>query len=194
MVPVDHGLTMCGHPSTLSTDAASGGGRGVDHFGRTMTSIAAASTLIDRLTEIVGAQHVLSGDAIGADYTHDEALTVPPGEPMAVARPADTAQVAAVLGVADELDVPVTARGAGTGLSGACRPRDRWPGRLVRAHGRHPRDRHRQPPGRGSARGTPRPTRRGPGRPRPRLPGVPRRVLGRRSAATSTPTPGACGP
>ena len=36
--------------------------------------------------------------------------------------PTDTAQVAAVVAVAAELGVPVTARGAGTGLSGACIP------------------------------------------------------------------------
>jgi glycolate oxidase len=38
-------------------------------------------------------------------------------------RPASTDEVAAVLMIADELGVPVTARGAGTGLSGACVPR-----------------------------------------------------------------------
>ena len=34
-----------------------------------------------RLGEIVGAEHVLSGDAIGEDYTHDETLTVEPVRP-----------------------------------------------------------------------------------------------------------------
>jgi glycolate oxidase len=73
--------------------------------------------------DAVGADAVLAGDAVGDDYTHDEALTASPVRPLAVVRPADTAQVAAILRVADEHRVPVTARGAGTGLSGACIPR-----------------------------------------------------------------------
>jgi glycolate oxidase len=66
---------------------------------------------------------VLAGDEIGDDYTHDEALTAAPVRPLAVVRPDDTAEVSGVLRVCDELGVPVTARGAGTGLSGACVPR-----------------------------------------------------------------------
>jgi len=73
--------------------------------------------------DAVGADAVLAGDAVGEDYTHDEALTATPVRPLAVVRPADTAQVAAILRIADEHRVPVTARGAGTGLSGACIPR-----------------------------------------------------------------------
>ena len=43
--------------------------------------------------------------------------------PLVVVRPGTTAEVAAVVKIADELGVPVTARGSGTGLSGACVPR-----------------------------------------------------------------------
>lgn len=75
-----------------------------------------------RLAAVVGPQHVLSGDDIPDDYGHDEALSVAPQPPAAVVRPADTAEVAAVLAVAAELGLPVTARGSATGLSGACRP------------------------------------------------------------------------
>lgn len=42
--------------------------------------------------------------------------------PMAVALPADEDQVAAVLAICHELEVPVVARGAGTGLSGGALP------------------------------------------------------------------------
>jgi glycolate oxidase len=42
---------------------------------------------------------------------------------LAVVRPHHASEVAAVLRICDELGVPVTARGAGTGLSGACVPR-----------------------------------------------------------------------
>jgi glycolate oxidase len=79
--------------------------------------------LIERLTAIVGDDAVVHGDAISDDLTHDEALTALPHRPDVVVRPADTDQVAAVVAVAAELGVPVTARGSGTGLSGACIPR-----------------------------------------------------------------------
>lgn len=75
--------------------------------------------LTDLLTGAVGAAHVLTGDAIGEDYTHDEALTSPGQRPGYVVRPAATAEVAAVLRIANEHRVPVTGRGAGTGMSGA---------------------------------------------------------------------------
>jgi glycolate oxidase len=42
--------------------------------------------------------------------------------PMAVALPADEAQVVAVLGICREFNVPVVPRGAGTGLSGGAMP------------------------------------------------------------------------
>jgi glycolate oxidase len=73
------------------------------------------------LAAAVGAEHVLTGDAI-ADYGHDEALGVPPGEPAFVVRPGSAAEVAAVLRAAAESGLRVTARGAGTGMSGAANP------------------------------------------------------------------------
>jgi glycolate oxidase len=71
---------------------------------------------------VVGAANVLVGDAIGEDYGHDEALTATPQVPLAVVRPGSTDEVAALLRLADERRIPVTARGAGTGMSGACIP------------------------------------------------------------------------
>jgi glycolate oxidase len=76
-----------------------------------------------RLGEIVGDGHVLSGDAIGEDYTHDETLTAEPTRPAHVVRPATAAEVAAILTLAAETGTPVTARGSGTGLSGSANPR-----------------------------------------------------------------------
>lgn len=78
---------------------------------------------VSELTSIVGAAHVLTGDAIGDDYTHDEVLTVAGQRPLAVVRPGDTAEVAAAVAWAAQHGVPLTARGSGTGLSGACIPR-----------------------------------------------------------------------
>ncbi|MGH8979305.1 MAG: FAD-binding oxidoreductase [Acidimicrobiia bacterium] len=78
--------------------------------------------LASRLRDAVGDANVLAGDAIPDDYTHDEALTATPVRPLAVARPGDAMEVAAVLRAAADAGVPVTARGSGTGLSGACVP------------------------------------------------------------------------
>ena len=78
--------------------------------------------LTAELASIVGAGHVLAGAAINADYGHDECLTVPGHAPAVVVRPATTEEVARVVGAAAAGGVPVTARGSGTGLSGACVP------------------------------------------------------------------------
>jgi glycolate oxidase len=78
--------------------------------------------VIERLAEVVPAERLLAGDAIGEDYTHDECLTVAPVTPAVVVRPESTAEVAEVLRFADAERIPVTARGAGTGLSGSAIP------------------------------------------------------------------------
>jgi glycolate oxidase len=75
------------------------------------------------LTEALGPAHVLTGDAIGEDYTHDEALSAEWHAPDVVVQPSSADEVAAIVRIAAELGVPVTARGSGTGLSGACIPR-----------------------------------------------------------------------
>jgi glycolate oxidase len=78
--------------------------------------------LVAGLTRIAGSAHVLTADAIAPEYTHDEALTIAAVTPRAVVRPGSTAEVSAVLAFCNERRVPVIARGAGTGLSGACVP------------------------------------------------------------------------
>jgi glycolate oxidase len=75
-----------------------------------------------RLAEIVGDKNVLTGDAVSEDYTHDEALTATPQRPAYVAKPATAEEVAELLKTASTHVVPVTARGSGSGLSGAARP------------------------------------------------------------------------
>jgi glycolate oxidase len=74
------------------------------------------------LKAIVGEGNVLSGDRIEDDYKHDECLTTAPEAPEYVVRPATTEQVSRILNFANERRIPVTARGAGTGLSGGCTP------------------------------------------------------------------------
>src|ERR1700704_3588557 len=82
------------------------------------------SDIVEALTDAVGRDGVSSGDAISDDYTHDEALTAFAQRPLAVVRVADTEEVARVVRIAGEAGVPLTARGSGTGLSGACIPVD----------------------------------------------------------------------
>jgi glycolate oxidase len=80
------------------------------------------SDLLEQLRKAVGESHVLVGDAIHADYTHDETLTLPPVVPLALVQPGSTYEVSEVLRVASEHRAPVIARGSGTGLSGAASP------------------------------------------------------------------------
>ncbi len=65
---------------------------------------------------------LLDGDAAADDYRGDECLTVEHVAPGAVVVPRDTAEVSEILRIADERGIPVTGRGAGTGLSGAVVP------------------------------------------------------------------------
>jgi glycolate oxidase len=78
--------------------------------------------VLTQLRKVVGDPNVLSGDAVHADYTHDEAMTARPVTPLAVVLPASTAEVSEILRVASENHLPVVVRGSGTGLSGGCLP------------------------------------------------------------------------
>ena len=82
------------------------------------------SDMTARFREIVGTPNLLTGDAISDDYSHDEELAQPPQKPAYVAKPASAEEVALLLKAATEHGVPVTARGSGSGLSGAARPRE----------------------------------------------------------------------
>lgn len=75
-----------------------------------------------KFADIVGAGGLLTGEQIGPDYAHDEALVGEPVTPSYVARPQTAEQVAALLAAATEAKVPVTARGSGTGMSAGARP------------------------------------------------------------------------
>jgi glycolate oxidase len=80
------------------------------------------SDLVETLTEAVGPAAISTGDEIADDYARDEALTARPQRPLAVVRPGTTAEVARIVTLAADAGVPLTARGSGTGLSGACIP------------------------------------------------------------------------
>lgn len=87
-----------------------------------VTTASDGAALQEELAGIVGAADLLVGAAIGPDYHHDEALVGAPVAPRFVARPQTAEQVAALLAAAVAAGIPVTARGSGTGLSGAARP------------------------------------------------------------------------
>jgi len=78
---------------------------------------------LDGLRKIVGDGNVLVDPEKLVDYGHDEfSLRDIARIPAAAVMPSDTAQVAAVLALADVFRVPVTPRGGATGLCGGCVP------------------------------------------------------------------------
>ena len=78
--------------------------------------------LTEALPAAAGSARLLSGADAADDYRGDESLTVAHTVPAAVLVPVDTAEVSTLLEVCDAHGIPVTGRGAGTGLSGAVVP------------------------------------------------------------------------
>jgi glycolate oxidase len=80
------------------------------------------SDLVSDLSALLGPDRVRAGEAIEPEYLRDEALTVAPVRPLAMALPSTTAEVARVLAHCHERALPVAVRGGGTGLAGGCTP------------------------------------------------------------------------
>src|SRR3990172_12413289 len=76
--------------------------------------------LLDALAAIVGRQYVHSGPAERVAYSYDATFQRSP--PEAAVSPATTEQVAAVLRLAHQAEVPIIPRGSGTGLAGGIIP------------------------------------------------------------------------
>ncbi|MBO0877942.1 MAG: FAD-binding protein [Pseudonocardia sp.] len=76
------------------------------------------SPVVAALRAALPADRVVTNPELIVGYAHDEAEWAPHGTPVAVVRPRDTSEVAAVVSAAAELRVPLVPRGAGTGLSG----------------------------------------------------------------------------
>ena len=78
------------------------------------------ASLIERLERIVGPGGVFHrpGDLLVYEYDGSVDGAVETAMPAAVTLPTTTEQVAAIVKLANEVGLPVTARGAGTGLSG----------------------------------------------------------------------------
>jgi glycolate oxidase len=79
---------------------------------------------VDKLTALLGPARVLTGTDVSEDDWHDESLVAHWHAPDVVVLPHSAAEVAEIITVAREFRMPVTARGAGTGLAGACVPRE----------------------------------------------------------------------
>lgn len=78
--------------------------------------------LASELQAIVGEEHCQLGDAISKDYSHDEMPIYGTHMPEAVCFPGSTEEVAAIMRLCNENAIPVTVRGAGTGLVGGSTP------------------------------------------------------------------------
>ena len=78
--------------------------------------------LISQLQAIVGEEDCHVGENISEDYSHDEMPIYGTKMPEAVCFPGNTEEVAAIMGLCNENKIPVTVRGAGTGLVGGSTP------------------------------------------------------------------------
>ncbi len=81
------------------------------------TSVATATALVERFAAIVGARNVLTADSDMAPYLV-EWRGLYHGRTPAVLRPGSTAEVAAILALANETRTPVVVQGGNTGLVG----------------------------------------------------------------------------
>ena len=79
---------------------------------------AGEATLAD-LGAALPAEALVSDPAVAEAYRDDQAALVRGGRPLAVVRPLDADQIAAVIRIARARRVPVVTRGAGSGLAGA---------------------------------------------------------------------------
>jgi glycolate oxidase len=80
--------------------------------------------IVQRLVDLLGERHVIFGDAEKLEpFSHDEIAEASYGHlPDVVVRPGDAAEIAAIMKLANEERIPVTPRGAGSGLSGGAVP------------------------------------------------------------------------
>ena len=77
-----------------------------------------SNAILDALLSTLPPGTVVTDPDVVEGYRYDRAMTVVPGKPLAVVRPASTQEVQQVVAIAAQHRVPVVTRGAGTGLSG----------------------------------------------------------------------------
>ena len=80
--------------------------------------------MVEELKKIAGENHVIYNDAEKLEsYSHDEVADKHyAGMPEVVVKPASTEEISAIMKLANRKLVPVTPRGAGSGLSGGAVP------------------------------------------------------------------------
>ena len=76
----------------------------------------------EELRRAVGPGRFFSGAAVKEQYSHDEMPIYGKYPPEAVCLVESTEEVSAIMRICNENRVPVTVRGAGTGLVGGCVP------------------------------------------------------------------------
>ncbi len=82
-----------------------------------MKNVLISPEIIDKLTQIVGSKYIFTDDETRQKYGHDETedYNFPPA---VLIKPANTAEISAILKIANLYSIPVTPIGAQTGLSG----------------------------------------------------------------------------
>ncbi len=75
-----------------------------------------------KLLAVVGAQRFSCGENVSEDYSHDEMPIYGKYMPEAVCLAESTEEVSAIMRICSDNRIPVTVRGAGTGLVGGCVP------------------------------------------------------------------------
>jgi glycolate oxidase len=83
-----------------------------------MATRTVTEAFLDAARARVPGLRILTDEADRETYRRDETAYLPAGLPGAVALPTETAQVAELVRVCGEFDVPIVPRGAGSGLSG----------------------------------------------------------------------------
>ena len=78
--------------------------------------------IIKELMTIVGRDNISTKEHEIEEYSYDEMPLAKPYAPRIIVKPTDTQSVAKLLAFASRKRIPVTPRGAGTGLSGGCVP------------------------------------------------------------------------
>ena len=76
----------------------------------------------DTLQAIVGNQRFFAGSAVKPDYAHDEMPIYGRYLPEAVCLAETTEEISEIMKICNDRKIPVTVRGAGTGLVGGCVP------------------------------------------------------------------------
>ena len=80
--------------------------------------------LVEKFRAIVGHEHVLTSDLDRFGYSYDSSFVplLPANKPEVVVRPIKTAEVSAIMALANEHSIPVTPRGAASGRTGGSVP------------------------------------------------------------------------